>query len=153
MILMSQILILENYERGNTGPRFWFLRNVTVLHGFLACIVRWQTPPLSPAHLLRKLLLSNGNQCCISSSPFSWRLRHCSKVLFSNTFCFTDQTCLLIFLLWGGKKPWTKSAYGSKKRRVKEGQCNTWCFGTCLMKKNSLTAHWLYLLYPFILPL
>ena len=101
---MSQILILENYERGNTGPGFWFLWNVTVLHSFLACIVCWQTPRLPPAHLLWKLLLSNSNQCCISSSPFSWRLRQCSKVLFSNTFCFTNLTCLLIFLFCGGKK-------------------------------------------------
>lgn len=103
MILMSPILILENDERGSTGPWFWFLRNVTVPHGFRDCIMCWQMPPLSPAHLLWKLLLSNSYQCCISSSPFSWRLRHCSKVLFSNTFCFTDQTCLLIFLLWGKK--------------------------------------------------
>lgn len=153
---MSQLLITENCaERGNAGPWFWFLRNVTVLHCFLACIVCWQTPPLSPAHLQWKLLLSNSNQCCISPSQFSWRLRQCSKVLFSNTFCFTDQTCLLIFLLWKEKKKekvMNQINIRIQERRVKEGQYNTLCFGACLMKKNSLTAHWLYLLYPFILP-
>lgn len=44
--------------------------------------VCWQTPPLPHAHLLWKPLLSNSNQCCTSSSPFSWRLRHCSDILF-----------------------------------------------------------------------
>lgn len=86
----------------------------------LPCTVCWLIPPLSLAHLLGKLLLSNSNQCCISSLPFSWRLRHCSNVLFLNTFCFTAWTCLLFYIM--KKTIRNQISIRIQEGRVREGQ-------------------------------
>lgn len=106
----------------------------------------WQTAPLFLVHLLQKTLPSNSNQCWISPSPFSWRLKHRSKVLFASTFCLIDHIRLFIFLLVRKENPQLRPL---DWRVRKVWNSSTGFFGTYWMKKNSLTAHWLYLLILF----
>lgn len=95
VILASQIHIEGSQrKRGSMGlipgsPK----HHSTAL--LLSCMVMLADSTTAPVHLLQKALPSNSNQCWVSPSPFSWRLKHRSKVL----LLLTDHIDLLIFLL------------------------------------------------------